>query len=257
MKISKLLASLLLVISTSVLAQQEALEVLYGKQTKMDLPESYKDKDPQLIEAYNKAMEEVLEFKLTLSGDLSEYKAIPKIDNSQKDMEGGVSYRVSFGNPSEKVFLDFKNLEKIRTFSANGGFNTIISELTPKDWQLTRESKEIFGIKVRKAIFNDEENKTQEIAWYAPKLPYKAGPDDIWGLPGLVLEYKKISKIKDDRKRTVHIFAKQMLPLDASEVKIKRPDTKDAVTPDEFEQQQKEYFEKMKEMYSKGVDTSD
>ena len=57
------------------------------------------------------------------------------------------------------------------------------------DWTITKEKRNIAGFDVLKATTTmDDKYKTEVTAWYAPKLNFKNGPDEFWGLPGLILE---------------------------------------------------------------------
>lgn len=80
----------------------------------------------------------------------------------------------------------------------------VIDELTPIEWVLTDETKQIGEYTAQKATFirtwkrvsqisstNDTEivTDTAEVeAWYTSQIPVSQGPDSYWGLPGLILE---------------------------------------------------------------------
>jgi len=59
-----------------------------------------------------------------------------------------------------------------------------ISENINFDWEISKEEKEIFGVKCIKAVSRNGATT----AWHAPGLPYADGPGDgVFNLPGLVL----------------------------------------------------------------------
>lgn len=53
-------------------------------------------------------------------------------------------------------------------------------------WTLTKEESTFLGFTVRKATLKNGSIITT--AWYAPELKYKNGPQNFWGLPGLILK---------------------------------------------------------------------
>lgn len=77
-------------------------------------------------------------------------------------------------------------------------------------------------------------------AWYTPQIPVNTGPGEYHGLPGLILE------VQSDR--TVILCTKIVMnPQDKTE--IKRPDTGEEVTRDEYNTIMKEKMEEMRQMY--------
>src|SRR5690625_6629019 len=92
----------------------------------------------------------------------------------------------------------YKNINENLFLRAEEGFgkNFIIEdELREYGWKITRETKEILGYEVRKATAEVDEDNTIE-AWYAPKLPYKNGPKNYQGLPGLIRSEEHTSELQ-------------------------------------------------------------
>ena len=84
--------------------------------------------------------------------------------------------------------------------------------------------------------------KEKEItAWFTMDIPVSHGPDEYWGLPGLILE------VSDDR--TVLLCSKLVLnPKEKVEIK---PITKgDVVSQAEYDKISKEKMEEMRQMRS-------
>lgn len=65
------------------------------------------------------------------------------------------------------------------------------TDAKPYDWKITEETKEVLGYKVIKAIAHSQNPYADGnvVAWFAPDLPCTAGPVELWGLPGVILEY--------------------------------------------------------------------
>lgn len=83
--------------------------------------------------------------------------------------------------------------------------------------------------------------KTIEIvAWYTPQIPINQGPDDFWGLPGLILE------INADRT-TILCTKIVMNPEEKDE--IEKPDKGEVVTQEEYNEIITKKMKEMREMY--------
>lgn len=102
---------------------------------------------------------------------------------------------------------------------------------TPKNWEITTETKTIHGYLCYKAIYKydykarDGQTKTSAVtAWFAPELPYGYGPKNYNNLPGLILELSE--------KETTFLASK--IILSDAEVKITFPKGK-SVTREEYD----------------------
>ena len=145
----------------------------------------------------------------------------------------------------------FMDLENNMYYKISTNFNQdfeIKDSIKHYDWQLTREKKKVLGFDCRKATAKDGEKDI--IAWYAPKLPYKSGPDGFTGLPGLILELT----IKNNDKRLMesHFWATDVQVKD--DINIELPKFENPITIKEYDEKSKEMFKKFKEMQSGGVD---
>ena len=97
------------------------------------------------------------------------------------------------------IYYDSKN-KKVINKTESGVMTAEV--MNDKLWEITNETKIIDVYKCYKAIKKISivnrkgENKTQNIiAWFAPSLPYRFGPKNYVGLPGLVLELEESEKI--------------------------------------------------------------
>lgn len=135
------------------------------------------------------------------------------------------------------------------------------SELKNREWQLTNETKKIGNYTAQKAIFSeivertvisfDNDDKESTVtsdtinieAWFTPEIPVSQGPDDFWGLPGLIME------ISDGK--TTYLCTKVILNPEEG-VKIKKPSKGKKVTPEELKVIQDEKTKEMMEKYSHG-----
>lgn len=109
--------------------------------------------------------------------------------------------------------VTFKNIQKKKIVIQKEfyGKNFTIEDSLPKiEWKLEKETKQIGDYNCSKAtaviklkqfekereaarstnFFDEKEMPTERTitAWYAPEIPVNQGPENYWGLPGLILE---------------------------------------------------------------------
>lgn len=77
-------------------------------------------------------------------------------------------------------------------------------------------------------------------AWYSPEIPVNQGPENYWGLPGLILEV-------NDGKTT--ILCSKIVLNTKDKVDIKAPTKGKEVTQKEFDETVKKKMEEMQEMF--------
>ena len=83
--------------------------------------------------------------------------------------------------------------------------------------------------------------KTIEVvAWYTPQIPINQGPDDYWGLPGLILEV--------NADRTTILCTKIVMNPEEKE-DIEKPNKGDEVTQAEYTEIITKKMQEMREMY--------
>lgn len=107
-----------------------------------------------------------------------------------------------------------------------------------EDEKATSEKKE-----EKKTNFFDEVEMPKEItvtAWYCPEVPVNQGPDEYWGLPGLIME------VNDGK--TVIMCSKLVMNV-KDKAEIKAPTGGDKVSQKEFDDIM---MKKMKEMQEMG-----
>ncbi|MEN9326091.1 MAG: hypothetical protein RI943_512, partial [Bacteroidota bacterium] len=106
------------------------------------------------------------------------------------------------------------------------------------DVKATEEKKE-----EKKTNFFAEIDMPKEVtvtAWYCPEIPVNQGPDEYWGLPGLIME------VNDGK--TVIMCSKLVLNV-KEKIEIKAPTGGDKVTQKEYDDIM---IKKMKEMSEMG-----
>lgn len=67
----------------------------------------------------------------------------------------------------------------------------LVENIMPK-WELSRETKIIEGYLCYKATITNPRTKLKTIeVWYTPKIPYSYGVLEYFGLPGVILEFRR------------------------------------------------------------------
>lgn len=190
-------------------------------------------------------------FELILNKEESIWKSIEKVNNEQNEDKGMIA-KISFP-PSGAFYKNVKDrilVEEVKSYSQDYLVKDSLSELS---WKITKEAKDILEVNVQKATYIDEENGVELIAWYAPKLNFKNGPDAYWGLPGLILEIEAITHFDDGSKMSQTYTVTKIEALKSNK-KIVQPTKGMIVTQAELNQINQENFEKMRQMHEGGVD---
>ncbi len=242
MKLRLFLFAVLFIVCVIHLSAQEKLRVEY-----------------EVIPYYESAGRD--EFDITMESSLFElvtdkneslYSIVPRINNTQVELSGGISATMSAdANPV------YKNTES-KTYTEEAQFAEKIflikDDLPQIDWKITKETKEIAGFPVLKAtaVLTDD-NKTEIEAWYSPRLSNKTGPDKFWGLPGIILEVQTQINYDDGSKEGTKYLATKAEILNSNK-EIKAPTKGKEITQKEFTKLVNEHFEKQMEMYRGGVD---
>jgi GLPGLI family protein len=152
-----------------------------------EIPKKFEALMLQIIEYANNQ-----KFELSFNQNLSSFKLNEQLaKNEQFDQKIEDLARSSFSTSSD-VYLDHTYKKEIHK-KPDG--QLILNNYQEQNWIVTKESKTIDGNVCFKAILKIDfvnrkgESKTKEtIAWFAPSLPFAYGPNNYFGLPGLILE---------------------------------------------------------------------
>ena len=102
-------------------------------------------------------------------------------------------HRQSMGRPPrpelKKVYYDLSKNEKINEVEFMTRNFLLESDMEIPAWKILNEKKKILDyICMSAEIVMDEDSYT---AWFTPELPVSVGPDNFYGLPGLILAVEK------------------------------------------------------------------
>ena len=224
-----------------------------------------KDTNPEFEKAFQDALNRATEKKYLLTFTKFEclYEEQQELE-TPKAPSSGMTILVSFSEAGKK-YINIKDKNSIVEDEIFGREFLIIEPLEKPDWKLVNETKKIgeyncfraellipVSEKQRKeyeeflkkeetkpALFKMEEPKDKVIiAWYIPEIPLSFGPNNYWGLPGLILE------INEDK--TIILCSKVTLN-NKEKSKIKAPNTGEKVTQKKFDAIQKKKTDSMKD----------
>lgn len=200
------------------------------------------------------------EYTLTFSKTESIYKEVEQLQ------QGGFPGMDIFGTVMGTGGIFYKQVKdgrETRQLEFFGKQFLIKDSLESFDWKLGKESKTIGSYTCFKATAeievveksintnadteeveeNEEKKMVTLTAWYTPQIPVNQGPDEYWGLPGLIMEVNNGS--------TVYLCS-QVVLNPKEKVEIKEPANGEEVTKVEFKEIATKKLEQMKEMYGGG-----
>ncbi|WP_417609518.1 GLPGLI family protein [Owenweeksia hongkongensis] len=225
---------------------------------KMDSSAVSGDQQAMVMKMLNQYLQK--EYTLTFSKTESIYKEVEQLEQGGfpgMDILGTV---MGTGGVFYKQVKDSRETRQMEFF---GKEFLIKDTLEALDWKLGKESKTIGSYTCFKAtaetevveksistsaddeeIEEEEEKKIVTItAWYTPQIPVNQGPDEYWGLPGLIMEVNNGSTV---------ILCSQVVLNPKEKVAIEEPKTGEEVTRKEFKEIATKKMEQMKEMYGGG-----
>ncbi|WP_179354209.1 GLPGLI family protein [Winogradskyella vidalii] len=257
--------------STHLFAQDDFQgKAYYMSKTTMDLDQfGGQDMSAERKKQIQERMKSFLEKEYTLTFTKSEsiYKEEEKLEAP------GSGGRRGFGG-SMAAGPKYKNIQTKELLQDQEFFGKqflVKDELKSITWQMGKETKQIGQYMAFKATAtvepsgfdfqsfrgprgrdnNEKENdstdskeaapKTIEVvAWYTPQIPVNQGPDDYWGLPGLILE------VNADRTT---ILCTKIVLNPAEKETIEKPKKGEEVTQEEYIEITTKKMEEMREMY--------
>jgi len=221
--------------------------------------------NPEFEKAFQDAMKKATEKKYLLTFNKVEclYEEQQALGKPEKPSSGMViSVSISGGGKKylnlkdkksrvqdeifDKEFLIVEPLEKLDWKLVNetkkiGDYNCFKAELIVPVSENQRKDYEEFLKKeeIKPALFKMEEPKDMTItAWYTPEIAVSFGPNNYWGLPGLILEINEENTI---------ILCSKVILTNKEKSKIKVPNTGEKVTQKKFDEIEKKKTDSRKD----------
>ena len=215
-----------------------------------DIPET---SQKELNEQISAAMQQ--EFALTFNEYESSYKKVASLDDAPTASADGMMIRVMGGDGV--VYRNTKELQLKESADLFGKPFLIVDEPERLDWKIGSEQKQIgkftcqkatYTRQVRQMVIDSEKEAPEEIirdmevvAWFTMDIPVNHGPDDYWGLPGLILE------VNDGNR--AYVCNKVTLNADAS-ITIEIPREGKKVSSEEFADIRAKKMKEISEQYT-------
>lgn len=267
----KQILTLLLLVSSITVFSQKTFQgkATYMSKTTVDLDafggrQMSEQRKKQIMDRMKSMLEKtyILNFDKSSSDFKEEAKlATPGGGNSRGFRFGG------FGGGGD-IYKNTKEGKMIESAEFFGKKFLITDKMEQPKWELGTETKKIGNyvcykatmIKVDKSFdfssFRRNRNnqkkdstKTEEkskvrtlavTAWYTPQIPVSTGPQDYWGLPGLILEINA---------GTTTMLCTEIVLNPSDKVEIKAPKKGDKVTREEYDAIIKKKTEEMRERF--------
>ena len=225
-----------------------------------------KKQDPAFEKALQEALKEASEKSYLLTFNKSEciYEQEQQLEKP-KAASGEMQISVSFSSSEGRKYINAKNKTSSIEDAILGKEFIIVENIEKPDWKLVDETKKIgdytcFKAKltipvsdkqkkeyeeflkkeeIKSSLFKMEEPKEKIItAWYTPEIPASFGPNNYWGLPGLILEINE--------PETIILCSKVVLNT-KEKATIKVPNNGTKVSQKEFDAIQKKKYDSMKD----------
>lgn len=224
-----------------------------------------KEINPAMEKAFQEALKAASEKSYLLTFNKSEclYEEEQQLEKP-KAASSGMQISVSFSTSEGKKYINAKNKTSINEDEIFGKEFLIVEPIEKQNWELVDESKKIgdytcFKAKllipvsdkqkkeyeeflkkeaIKSSLFKMEEPKEKIItAWYTPEIPVSFGPNNYWGLPGLILEINE--------PELIILCSKVVLNTKGASIKV--PNKGQKVSQKEFDAIQKKKYDSMKD----------
>ena len=259
----KIISVFVLLLSFVAFAQQEKIEISYT--SRLILPDDFTFQPPgggngrtmskEMQDQFKKNIQEPQQATLTILGDESLYKIVEKISNDQNQgmgMRGGGGMRI-FSMNGDNIYKNTATHQLLKEQNMVGKEYVIKDSLRNFDWKLTRETKTILGNEAKKATTIID--SVQTTVWYIPSLKYKTGPENFWGLPGLIAEVQ--TELNRGMLKGTRIITLTDIKTSTNTKPLDKPKEKNIITQKEYDKLMQEQRKKFEDMRNSGVNKRD
>ena len=170
---------------------------------------------------------------------------------------GGAVFMVATSGEGSTLYKNIADQSFLEEQDMMGKSYLVKDMLEPVEWELSNETKKVGNYTVQKASYTrivdskrfstgmtemeNVKDTLQVTVWFTPEIPVAHGPENFFGLPGLILEVQ-------NQGRTL-ICEKIELNPSADPVVIERPSKGKEITQVEFRTVQEEGMKQMMNRY--------
>lgn len=218
-------------------AQNFKGEAYYVKKINIKVDaDNEEDLKKQMVSFVTNNMKKSLEktYVLTFAKNESTYKEEEKLDE--------INSIVSVSDNVSNLYKNLKTKQYYQTKELLGKIFLIKDSLSTYNWELKSETKKIGEYLCHKAVLRNEDVTSEEPkleVWYTLNIPISNGPEELWGLPGLILEVKE---------GNIQLLCTKIILN--KDVKIKVPRRGKKINKKEYEVIEKEKLEEFKKKYN-------
>ena len=198
------------------------------------------------------------DYVLTFTPTESNWKQVESLGGGPATASsGGMTMVINTGSQDRVLYKNIAEQTYEQEQDVMGKEFLIKDSLEPAEWELTGETKKIGNYTAQKATYSrivdsqrfstgmtemeNVKDTIQVTAWFTPEIPVPHGPENFFGLPGLILEIQNSG-------RTL-ICEKIELNPSANPVKIERPKRGKEISREEFRAMQEESMKQMMNRY--------
>jgi GLPGLI family protein len=222
----------------------------------LDSTKMSSDQMAQIQASIKKQMER--EYILTFNPLESTWKQVESLGGGPATISsGGMIMTMSSGGADRILYKNLLDQSFEKEEDMMGKEFLIKDVLEPFEWELSTETKKIGNYTAQKATYSKivdskqfstgmtemevSKDTIQVVAWFTPEIQVSQGPENYFGLPGLILEVNSRGRVL--------ICDKIELNPSANPVKIERPKRGKLITQDEFKVLQDESMNQMMNRY--------
>ena len=170
---------------------------------------------------------------------------------------GGAVFMVASSGEGSTLYKNIADQSYVQEREVMGKEYLIQEKSEPFEWELSGETKKVGNYTVQKASFTkivdskrfstgmtemeNVKDTLQVTVWFTPEIPVSHGPENYFGLPGLILEVQ-------NQGRTL-ICEKIELNPSAEPVVIERPSKGKEISLEEFKKMEEEGMKQMMNRY--------
>ncbi|CAM1342424.1 GLPGLI family protein [Tenacibaculum aestuarii] len=179
--------------------------------------------------------------------------------SSPQVQTGGMQIQImGSGGGTDVLYKNIVDRRYVNKTEISGKRFLIKDALEDYGWEATGETKNIGDYTCYKATRKREEERTsfsmtdgekeekketvtiETVAWYTPQVPISNGPEEFWGLPGLILE------VQDGN---LTIVCSEIVLNPSEKIEIEEPKKGKKVTQEEFDKIMDDHSKEMMERF--------
>ena len=250
MNLKKTIAGVLIGLCTLGQAQEFSGVATYKSKQNLEL-----DIDTTQLQGMGGQIMEMLkkEFEKDFTLKFNKYESIYTEDKAlEAQQPAGMVMMIDDAGGADHIYKNTKEKRYVNQSESLGKIFLIKDKLPELKWELLNETKTIGNYTCYKAILKQKEEvlesdgksvlKERVIeAWYTQQIPVNAGPDQFYGLPGLILQLT-------DGDKTIICSKIKLNPK--NKLEIKEPVKGKVITQEKYNVIMKKKLKQMQEMSS-------